>query len=164
MGVHERIRRYRTTGAAADLVRVEVLVPADGRERVLSLAQRLRDEHRREKAIRSVNAEAVNDRAKRMIHRLLARRMASDPGIVERARETVARARAAGEPYEHLGEWQDLLSRDPAEIRRTITMRSARMTRLRISSPLALAAAVEAPDLRRRIWRKAREGLAFRVG
>ncbi len=160
MGVRERIRRYRTIGSAADLVRVEVLVPAEGRDRILKTARELRDDHRRAKAIRSVNAEAVNDRAKLMIHRLLARRLPTEPEIVEKAREAVSRAKAAGAPYGFLEEWQDLLSCDPAELRRAITSRSDRMTRLRISSPFALLADVKDPELRRRIWRKAREGLA----
>lgn len=164
MSVRERIRRYRTTGAAADLVRVEILVPADGRERVLALARELREEHRRARAIRSVNAEAVNDRAKLIIHRLVARRMGSDRGIIDRAREAVSRVRLAGGQYEYLGEWQDLLSRHPTELRRIITIRTERMYRLRISSPFALLADVKDPELRRRIWRKARKGLASRGG
>ena len=162
MGVQERIRRYKTTGAAADLVRVEVLVPAEGRDRILETARDLREEHRRAKAIRSVNAEAVNDRAKLMIHRLVARRLPTEPGIVEKAREVVSRAKAVGAPYEFLDEWRDLLSLDPAELRRTITSRSERMIRLRLSSPFALLADVKDPELCRRIWRKAREGLARR--
>ncbi len=162
MGIRERIQRYRTTGAASDLARVEVLVPPEARDQILSLAERLRDQHRRRKAVRSVNAERVNDRAKLMIHRLLAHRIVSDPGIVDRARKAISGARAAGKAYEYLDEWQELLSRDPTEIRRLITERSARMDRLRVSSPLALVAGVEDPDLRRRIWRKARQGLASR--
>jgi len=161
MGIRERIQRYRDSGAAADLVRVEVLVPPDTRDQVLSLAERLRDEHRRAKAIRSVNAERVNDRAKLMIHRLLAHRIVSDPGIVDQARDMVSRARAAGESYEYLDEWRDVLSRNPTDIRRIITERSDKMYRLRVSSPFALLAGVEDPDLRRRIWRKARQGLAW---
>lgn len=162
MGVRERIQRYRTTGAAAGLARVEVLVPPETRDQILSLAERLRDEHRRAKAVWSVNAERVNDRAKLMIHRLLARRIVLDPGIVDRARDMVYRARAAGKSYEYLDEWQNLLSRDPTELREIITERSDKMDRLRVSSPLALVAGVEDPDLRRRIWRKARQGLACR--
>jgi hypothetical protein len=47
MSVQDRIKRYRQSGGAADLVRVEVLVPADRREEVLALAAAMRDEHRR---------------------------------------------------------------------------------------------------------------------
>lgn len=163
MGTRERIRRYKTTGAAAGLARVEVLVPPGSRDQILSLAQRLRNEHRRRKMARAVNAERVNDRAKLMIHRLVARRMASDPGLVERARAALSRAPAVGEPYEHIAEWEDLLARDASELRRIVCARSDRMDRLRASSPFAPVAGVEDPELRRRIWRKARLGLVRRV-
>ena len=51
MTKNQRQRRYKTTGGAADLVKVEALVPAGSRSRVLELAARLRDEHRRRKAV-----------------------------------------------------------------------------------------------------------------
>ena len=157
MGQRERIQRYKTEGAAADLVRVEVLVPPTGRDQILSLAERLRVDHRREKAVRSINAERVNDRAKLMIHRMVARRIGLDSGIIDSARDQI--------PWTNYAEeWQEILSRDPGEIRRMITERSPRMDRLRVSSPLAFSAGVEEPELRRRIWRKARQGLANRGG
>lgn len=48
MAANDRIKRYKSVGAAADLVRVEVLVPVSGKQNVLDYAQRLRSEHRRE--------------------------------------------------------------------------------------------------------------------
>jgi len=42
----ERQQRYKTSGGARDLVKVEALVPAYARERILKLAQELRDAHR----------------------------------------------------------------------------------------------------------------------
>ena len=164
MGVQERIRRYKTTGAGADLTRVEVLVPPEGRERIVTLAKQLRDEHRRTKAFRAVNAEQVNDRAKLMIHRLIARRMATDPGLIDRAREALSKARAAGDVHTYMDEWYDLLARDPTELRRLITARSPDMIRLRLSSPFATLSGVEDLDLRRRIWRMARLGLVSHGG
>ena len=47
MAKQDRQRRYKTTGAAADLIKVETLVPPEGREQILRLAARLRAEHRR---------------------------------------------------------------------------------------------------------------------
>jgi hypothetical protein len=47
MGHRDRIRKYREHGGAADLVRVEVLVPRYGRQEVVAAAQRIRSEHRR---------------------------------------------------------------------------------------------------------------------
>ncbi|WMT92524.1 hypothetical protein [Pelagibacterium sp. H642] len=56
MPVNDRVKRCKTDGAAADLVRVEVLVPASGKQNVLDYAQRLRAEHR-------AGLEALIDRA-----------------------------------------------------------------------------------------------------
>lgn len=41
-----------------------------------------------------VNREVVNDRAKLMIHRLVARRLARDPGILDSAKIAVMRLEA----------------------------------------------------------------------
>jgi hypothetical protein len=51
MSHRDRIRKYRERGGAADLVRVEVLVPAHGRREVVDAARRLRSEHRRRKQL-----------------------------------------------------------------------------------------------------------------
>ena len=50
MSVRDRIQRYRETGGAADLVRVEVLVPASCRDDIVSKAAEMRDSHRQRKA------------------------------------------------------------------------------------------------------------------
>lgn len=47
MGKRKRQQRYLSEGAGAGLVRVETLVPADGREAILKLASRLRREARK---------------------------------------------------------------------------------------------------------------------
>lgn len=52
MAKRDRQERYKTSGAAADLVKVETLVPPEGRAQILALAARLRDEHRRVKSAR----------------------------------------------------------------------------------------------------------------
>ncbi|AYG59307.1 hypothetical protein [Rhizobium jaguaris] len=49
MAVRERIQRYRESGGASDLVRVEVLVPAARRNDILSQAAEMRAEHRQRK-------------------------------------------------------------------------------------------------------------------
>jgi len=46
MAVRDRVRRYREIGGAADLVRVEVLLPAAKRGQIIEMAARLRQEHR----------------------------------------------------------------------------------------------------------------------
>ncbi|MFK0163103.1 hypothetical protein [Rhizobium sp. NPDC090279] len=49
MAVRDRIQRYRESGGASDLVRVEVLVPAIRRNDILSHAAEMRAEHRQRK-------------------------------------------------------------------------------------------------------------------
>ena len=58
MSVRQRIEKYRSSGGAADLVRVEVLVPPHARHEIIGLAARLRSEHRDSKEL-----EAICDRA-----------------------------------------------------------------------------------------------------
>jgi hypothetical protein len=50
MGVRERINKYRSSGGAADLVRVEVLVPEGGRRDILERAAGLRAAERKKNA------------------------------------------------------------------------------------------------------------------
>ncbi|TIX88966.1 hypothetical protein [Rhizobium sp. P44RR-XXIV] len=49
MAVRDRIQRYKESGGASDLVRVEVLVPEARRGEILSQAARMRAEHRQKK-------------------------------------------------------------------------------------------------------------------
>ncbi|MDP9812697.1 hypothetical protein J2W42_005567 [Rhizobium tibeticum] len=49
MSAKERIKRYRETGGAADLVRVEVLVPRARRDEIVRVAAEFRAKHRVEK-------------------------------------------------------------------------------------------------------------------
>jgi hypothetical protein len=51
MPARQRIEKYRSSGGAADLVRVEVLVPPSARDDVLRLAAKLRSEHRDNKEL-----------------------------------------------------------------------------------------------------------------
>ena len=53
MSVRKRIAKYRHSGGAADLVRVEVLVPSSARDDVLRLAERLRADHRNERDLQA---------------------------------------------------------------------------------------------------------------
>lgn len=50
MSVQDRIRKYRSAGGAADLVRVEVLVPAGSRDAILSQAAAMRARYRQRQA------------------------------------------------------------------------------------------------------------------
>ncbi len=59
MSVRERIEKCRSSGGAADLVRVDVLVPSSSRGEVLRLAERLRAEHRSDKELLAMCDEAL---------------------------------------------------------------------------------------------------------
>lgn len=61
MSVRSRIEKYRSSGGAADLVRVEVLVPSSARGEVLRLAERLRTEHRSDKQLQSLCDAALSE-------------------------------------------------------------------------------------------------------
>lgn len=50
MTARKRFQRYKATGGAAGLVRVEVLVPPGDREKVIEMAAKRRAEHRRKTA------------------------------------------------------------------------------------------------------------------
>ena len=60
MSVRSRIEKYCRSGGAADLVRVEVLVPASAREDVLRLAERLRADHRTDKDLQLMFDQALS--------------------------------------------------------------------------------------------------------
>ena len=59
MTAHERVKKYRSEGGAADFVRVEVLVPPSARKEILTVASRLRAEHRANKELRSLYDKAL---------------------------------------------------------------------------------------------------------
>lgn len=100
------------------------------------------------------NAEAVNDRAKLTMHRIIARAVSREPGIVDRAM-MVNETRSG----DFKDEWREILAEPLEEIRRLLTERSERMTRLRLSSPFTTIVDLTNERLRRRIWRSARRAL-----
>ena len=59
MNAHQRVEKYRTKGGAADLDRVEVVVPPSARARILELAAQLRAEHRGNKELRDLYEKAM---------------------------------------------------------------------------------------------------------
>jgi hypothetical protein len=56
---HKRMKKYRSKSGAADLARVEVLVPPSARKEILAMASRLRAEHRGNKELRSLYDNAL---------------------------------------------------------------------------------------------------------
>ena len=55
----QRIKKYRSEGGGADLVRVEVLVPPSAREEILAIASRARAEHRGGNELRALYDKAL---------------------------------------------------------------------------------------------------------
>lgn len=99
------------------------------------------------------NAEAVNDRAKLIMHRLIARHLARSELSLDSLYKSFA-----GSP--DAVEWQSILQKDRLSIRRLITRRGPELNRLRLTSPLMSVLDLRDPDLRKRIWKKARLGVA----
>ncbi len=108
----------------------------------------------------NANAEDVNDRAKLLMHRFVARAILRDPSVVDRARQVVDGWRGGPLEYDHAAEWQQLLSLPVADLARTLVRRGEVMDRLRSSSPFrGLVDGLNDAEFRLRLWRKARLGL-----
>ncbi|MCK1541532.1 hypothetical protein IVA87_17805 [Bradyrhizobium sp. 147] len=56
---NKRVRKYRSEGGAADLVRVEVLIPPTARNELLVMASRMRAEYRLTKELQSLLDNAL---------------------------------------------------------------------------------------------------------
>jgi hypothetical protein len=84
MTTRDRIRRYRESGGAADLVRVEVLVPKESRVDILARAAEMRNDHRRRKELlQQYLDQAVANYRVRILDNLDLDRL---PGILEKSR------------------------------------------------------------------------------
>lgn len=111
-----------------------------------------------------LNQEAVNDAAKLIMHRLIARMLGRDRSLVVRATISHARVSAKFPDRVFVRDWFDLLARPVPEIRSLLVSRSCKMNRLRLSSPFVIADGVDFgdPAVRKRIWASARR-LAIRA-
>jgi hypothetical protein len=67
IAARRRVKKYRSEGGAADLVRVEVLVPPAARDEILAMATRLRAQHRGNKELRSLYDEALRSYRTRIL-------------------------------------------------------------------------------------------------
>jgi hypothetical protein len=63
----KRVKKYRSEGGAADLVRVEVLVPPSARSEILATASRLRAEHRSDKELVALYENALRSYGTRIL-------------------------------------------------------------------------------------------------
>ncbi|NKK58820.1 hypothetical protein GFM44_23265 [Rhizobium leguminosarum bv. viciae] len=106
--------------------------------------------------------DKVNNLTKLARHRLAARALARDHGLIAHAYVALDRLETLNGWWPALDEWRELLSRPVEEVRRLLTARTEDMDRLRIDSPFLR---LDDPGLdftdeahRRRIW-----GIAKRV-
>jgi hypothetical protein len=105
-----------------------------------------------------------NDRAKLILHRLVARRLKSDPPLVEHARAVLEGWKTSAEDRGWSGcieAWDKLLGLPLPALRKAITCRTETAQRLRLSSPFAVVPDLMITDIgtRKRIWRVAKRGL-----
>ena len=100
--------------------------------------------------------DKVNSLTKLARHRLAARALARDPGLIDHANAALDRLETLNGWWPALDEWRDLLSRPVEEVRRLLTARTEEMDRLRIDSPFFMLSGhgLDFTDdyQRRRIW------------
>jgi hypothetical protein len=72
------------------------------------------------------------------MHRLVARKLAAEPSLLDKARATLRRwQKMEGSPLPALAEWEGILSESPQQVGLFLTEESERATRLRQSSPFS---------------------------
>lgn len=98
------------------------------------------------------NREIVNDRAKLIMHRIIAKRIKEDPCVIDHARRKLA---SEGQTLSAADEWRKLLDLTPDQISRLLVSRDQTMTRLRLSSPFIGVVDFKDPVMRRKIWKLA---------
>src|SRR3954452_14040043 len=101
----------------------------------------------------SLNQEIVNDTAKLIMHRLIARLLARDPLLLVRAKASLAKLTGHFPDRTFAADWNELLRLPASELRALLTSRNQKMRRLRQSSPFVTAEGADFSDqiLRRRI-------------
>jgi hypothetical protein len=112
-----------------------------------------------------LNRETVNDTAKLIMHRLIARKLARDPSLVGRARASLDKMADRFPDHAFVAEWDAILRRPVDEIVAVLIGRGEEARRLRLSSPFVLAEGIDFTQeaLRRRIGQAAKR-LAARGG
>ncbi len=154
--ITQRNARYRRRRAQQQgLRRIEVFVPEDRVEVLRAFARSLRDRPR-------PNPELVNDRAKLIYHRLVARRLRHEPTLIARAKDVVRSRTFSDTDPDIVEDWRRLLSGPTPRLVNILVGRSAEARRLRLSSPFPFVDGLKIDDesLRRRLWRVARRAFA----
>jgi hypothetical protein len=112
-----------------------------------------------------LNRETLNDTAKLIMHRLIARTLVRDPSLAGRARASLDRMADRFPDQTFVAEWDAILRRPVDEIVAVLVGRGQEARRLRLSSPFVLAEGIDFTQeaLRRRIGQSAKR-LAARAG
>ena len=110
----------------------------------------------------TINQETINDTAKLIIHRLIARLLVRDRVLIDWAKVSLAQmsVRFPNRPF--VADWEELLCLPTQRLRTLLTSRNEEMKRLRLSSPFVTAEGVDFTNqtLRRRIRRAAKRIVA----
>ncbi|HEV7334439.1 MAG TPA: hypothetical protein VGO06_00605 [Bosea sp. (in: a-proteobacteria)] len=112
------------------------------------------------------DAEAINAEAKLVMGRIIARRIATDPATVDRAKAWYAEWSAEDRASKPAIFWIEALEQGPEAVRRRLAARDERAYWMRNSMPLALSDGLDClrdVDFRRRIWRDAKRLVAMRI-
>jgi hypothetical protein len=106
----------------------------------------------------ALNQENVNDAAKLIMDRLIARALARDASLIDRAKFSLAQMSVRFPDRSFVRDWEASLRLPPDQLRALLTSRSQEARRLRLSSPFVTAEGVDFTDqaLRRRIRRAAK--------
>jgi hypothetical protein len=111
-----------------------------------------------------LNQENVNDTAKLIMHRLIARLLERDPTLVQRAKVSLREISTRFPERSLVKDWETLLCLPTRQLRSRLTCRDQEMKRLRLLSPFVTIEGVDFTDqtLRRRISQAAKR-IAIRV-
>jgi hypothetical protein len=106
----------------------------------------------------TLNRETINDTAKLIMHRLIARELVRSPSLVARARTSLEKMAVRFPDRPFVQEWDTVLRRPIDEIVAVLRGRGEDARRLRLSSPFVLAEGIDFKDeaLRRRIGQVAK--------
>ncbi len=82
--------------------------------------------------IARLNQETVNDTAKLILHRLIARSLARDPSLLDRAKASLAGIASRFPDQSFVHDWDEVLRLAREQIRSLLTNRDQDMKRLRL--------------------------------
>src|SRR5258707_5883678 len=93
-----------------------------------------------------LNQEIVNDTAKLIMHRLIARLLVPDPLLVDRAKVSLTKISIRFPDRSFVVDWEKLLRLPTSELRALLSIRNHDMQRLRLSSTFVMAVGMSYTD------------------